>query len=189
MKDDQEYPEPPDQVFEGEEARRRFEVLDLKAEWLRRAVYRGYLAFRDTSHPHFPRTIAPINEWGFTNKFLRDALVPVGWTYGGKQGVPVTIAPDNSHAITATSGNSFTGIRDRTPSTRHPRGAISEGLIEENSQLDLFPIKRGAPGPPTGRRTRYLLLLPVPGRRGMGHSSRTVPPSCGRRVQTHCGVV
>lgn len=145
-------------ILVGEDAEKRLVELGLESEWLEMAVHRGYLAYRDTNHPHFPRTIAPINEWGFTNKFVRDELIPRDWKFDDSTGVALTISPDGSICISAVSGNVYTGNPDRTPSTKHPRGPLGRELIVGN-QLELFSEYAPAPPDPNPRgRLQYLLL-------------------------------
>jgi hypothetical protein len=143
-------------TFEGEDAARRLSELGLESEWLELAVHRGFLAYRDTNHPHFPRTIAPINEWGFTNKFVRDELVPRAWTLDDTTGVALTVDPTQAFCISAVSGNAYTGNPLRTPSSKHPRGPLGEELIRQN-QLELFAEHAEMPLR-TGGRLQYLLL-------------------------------
>lgn len=59
-----------------------------------------------------------------TVRFLREALVPVGWEYDDSKNYCRTIHPSGTFAIVVSSGDECTGrdIPGRMPSTKYPKG-------------------------------------------------------------------
>ncbi len=158
MDNERRYPkdDPPD-LLEGPEAEAELQRLGTSSGHLRHAVFRGYLARRDFSHPHFPPTTAGYVDWAVANKICRDIHVPMGWSFRNDTNVPKTVAPGSTHAITVLQGDDGTGLRHRIPSTRRGRGTQGARDVRSNAQTDLFDYR---PAPPT-EQTYYLLVNKV----------------------------
>lgn len=120
------------------EAEARLEELGLSLDLLAQCLERGQYAGDETTSNH-PRVARGQYVWLETNRELRDALVPKGWTKDETDNIPKTIAPDGSYCIVAVSGNEGTGIPTGNPGTRNPRGTAGVAVVQENQQLELFP--------------------------------------------------
>ena len=84
--------------------------------------------------------------WGQGNAMLRDMMTARGWRIDDTGGQPRTVSPDGTHAITFASGDENVGNAHKDPSTRHPRGEMTEGFVNANRQFLLF-----APPPPASK--------------------------------------
>lgn len=120
------------------DAEDRLHELGLSIDLLRECLEHGQYAGDDTT-PNHPRVSRGWYVWSETNRELRDALVPDGWTKSEQNNIPRTIAPDGSYCIVAVSGEEGTGTRGAAPGTKNPRGAAGLATVQENRQLELFP--------------------------------------------------
>lgn len=147
-------PPPLDEPLVGVAAETAIRELGTSSANLRHVIFRGHLARRDYAHPHYPSTTAGIIDWAQANKVCRDIHVRLGWEARNDRGVPKTVAPDGSFAITVVGGNDDTGVPYRIPSTRRPRGGQGERDVADNRQVDLFGYC-----PPTPEEMTYYLLV------------------------------
>lgn len=152
-------PPPLDEPLTGEAAMAAIREMGTSSASLRHVIFRGHLARRDHLHPHYPPTTPGFNGWAQANKVCRDLHVPLGWEARDDRGVPKTVAPDGSFAITVVGGNDDTGLPHRIPSTRRPRGGQGARDVADNRQGDLF----GYTPPEPQEKTYYLLVSHVIG--------------------------
>jgi hypothetical protein len=143
-----------DEPLTGEAAKTAIRGLGTSSDVLRHVVFRGHLERRDYAHPHYPPTTPGFNGWAKANKVCRDLHVPLGWEARDDRGVPKTVAPDGSFAITVLGGNEDTGLPHRIPSTRRPRGGQGAKDVADNRQGDLFEYT-----PPEPQEKTYYLLV------------------------------
>ena len=132
----------------------RLSYLDLTPDVLWDAVLygQGYAAECTLNDP--PSTRGFIT-WGKTNRMLRDLLIPKGWSQANAQNYATTVHPSGSSAIAVASGDSYTGIPDKRPSTRTDKGPATEQAIAVN-QLSFASIPGS--GPEWEQRQTWLLL-------------------------------
>ena len=69
--------------------------------------------------------------------FLRERLLPEGWTRGGQPDLESVISPDRSFQIVTSSANWATGLEDRMPATKYAKGRVTAETIKDHGQLAL----------------------------------------------------
>ncbi len=68
----------------------------------------------------------------------RELLVPKGWDFA-EESLSFTFNTDLSIALAVSSGNIYTGIRTRNPSSKYPKGPTTHDAVVGNAiQLGLF---------------------------------------------------
>lgn len=84
--------------------------------------------------------------WGLPMRFLRDTLVPLGWTVDRPGNLETVVSPDASIVLATAAGDQYTGDPDNMPSTRTEKGPRTEHAIQRN-QLTIpnFPKQEAAP--------------------------------------------
>lgn len=145
----------PSTLDSGPDAEARLNELGLSTDLLQECLEHGQYAGDETT-PNHPRVSRGWYVWSETNRELRDALLPDGWTKDEENNIPRTVAPDGSHCIVAVSGEEGTGTREATPGTKNPRGTAGVATVQENRQLELFPDRFSEPD---GGRMRTWFLL------------------------------
>jgi hypothetical protein len=136
----------------------RLGMLGLSVDIIERVVRRA-----DAEASTFTKLDPPIMEgltrWGRTSRFLREELVPRGWTYDNPRNWARTIHPSGEFAIVAATGDELTGLAGPgvLPTTKYRKGDATIRAVETNEQLafdfgDLFPAV-----PETARDTGAML--------------------------------
>ncbi len=90
-------------------------------------------AFRSCTLNHpvtFPATYA----WAEGNRSLRDNLTIVDWARKNETNLPLVVNASATMAITFTSGDADTGIREGFPCTRSPKGPRTADLVLANQR-------------------------------------------------------
>jgi hypothetical protein len=117
-----------------------------------------------------PPILEGLLRWGRITKYLREGLLPLGWTFDNPRNLARTISPGNDFAIVVATGNHRTGLADYEAGTRHHKGFATEQAIIANGQLTLdlgdllrvVPLDRGAvPAGAAEQPTMWLLLFCV----------------------------
>src|SRR6266487_5241104 len=103
------------------EAADRLAVLGLSAEIVERVVRRAD-AEASICTALDPPIMEGLTRWGRTNRFLREELIPAGWSFDNPRNLPRTIHPSGEFAIVATTGDELTGLLDLLPATKYPKG-------------------------------------------------------------------
>lgn len=124
------------QVRAGEQAVDRLAELGLSAEMVERVVRRAD-AEASLCTPFDPPIMEGLTRWGRTNRFLREELIPAGWSYDNPRNLPRTIHPSGEFAIVATTGDDLTGLLELLPATKYPKGDATVQAVAANEQLTL----------------------------------------------------
>ncbi|HXL95299.1 MAG TPA: hypothetical protein VN969_40755 [Streptosporangiaceae bacterium] len=82
-----------------------------------------------------PPILAGLTRWAKTSRFLREELIPLGWTYDNPRNLARTIHPDGEFAIVAATGDGLTGLADVLPGTRYRKGDATTAAVQANEQL------------------------------------------------------
>lgn len=123
----------------------RLDALGVAAELLGNACQYGlFHAFQCTRHdpPMLPGVLA----WGKTMRYLRDQLVPLGWTVSNARNYATVVHPHRGLAITVAAGDANTGLSDALPSTRHEKGPATRDAVRQN-QLTFADVSESFPVP------------------------------------------
>ncbi len=121
-------------VLVDDKAVDRLNELGLSVDILERVVRRA-----DAEASTFTELDPPIMEglirWGRTSRFLREELIPLGWTYDNPRNWARTIHPGKDFAIVAATGDELTGLADLLPTTKYRKGDATIRAVEANEQL------------------------------------------------------
>lgn len=111
---------------------------DLKAILFKNAI-RGGLVGRNEVTPASAPTAAGVQQWLKTVEDLRTLLATLQWHIHEQQNCPFISSPDRSISIVVMTGNSETGKNSlEDPTNQAEKGAVAEGFIQKNRQLELF---------------------------------------------------
>ena len=137
--------------------------------------------------------------WAKGTRYLRDHLVPLGWTVSRPRNFERIVHPDQTIAIVIAQGTDATGTEQELR-TRYHRGPVMREAIERN-QLSFalispedFPPEEQLQGPATWLLLYYIdrnaeeirLELSLPQRMDkLGTSSRGVSESCFHRWRSN----
>jgi hypothetical protein len=122
------------EVFIEERAADRLADLDLTAEILERVIRRAD-AEAHTCTAFDPPLLEGLTRWGRATRYLREELVPLGWTYDNPRNFARTIHPDGEFAVVVTTGDDLTGVPGTVPGTKHPKGLATMLAVDANAQL------------------------------------------------------
>jgi hypothetical protein len=126
------------QISVHEDANGRLADLGLTRELLFNVSLRADAEAKLSTDLDAP-THAGTTRFSRTTRFLREALVPVGWDYDNSRNYCRTIHPSGAFSIVVSSGDEGTGIvvAGQSPSTRYPKGEVTVQAVEINMQLVL----------------------------------------------------
>jgi hypothetical protein len=123
---------------EAAEVDARLQELKMSRDVLIKAVTVGTVGWLNCSANH-PPSLPGIYAWGETVRDLRESLLPEGWERVNDRNFPLTVYRPTGIAVTASSGDSETGIVNGSPRTRHPKGVRTHEVVDDNCrQLGLF---------------------------------------------------
>ncbi|WP_242884078.1 hypothetical protein [Actinomadura litoris] len=128
----------PARIWIGRGAEERLSELGIPLRHLTRALEAGDAESRTWTEAA-PKNVPGITRWGRTNEYLRIGEDWAGVGYENPGGVPMTISPDGSFRLVATTGDEFTGVDDpkHQPSTRYAKGSATRRAIECNGQTSI----------------------------------------------------
>ncbi len=110
-----------------------------------------------------PPIMEGLTRWGRTNRFLREELIPAGWSFDNPRNLPRTIHPSGEFAIVATTGDELTGLAELRPATKYAKGYATAQAVGINEQLALdfgdFGLGLGDDRAAGGRDAATWLLL------------------------------
>jgi len=130
------------QVLVQRKAASRLADLGLSIGLIERVVRRAD-ADVSTFTAFDPPILLGLTRWGRMSRYLREELVPKGWTYDNPRNLARTIHPSGEFAIVAATGDEVTGLASLLPSTRYRKGEATVAAVAVNEQLtfdfgDLF---------------------------------------------------
>ena len=141
----------------------RLSRLGVSIEAITRALRRADAAGEDWS-PLDPPILHGLLRWARTTRYLREELVPAGWSFDNPRNLARTINPSGEFAIVVATGDDRTGRPDAVAAPRHPRGYATALAVNANNQLtfDFGLLLQSAPAdagsPIDGIRTWLLLF-------------------------------
>jgi hypothetical protein len=141
----------------------RLSRLGISTEAVARALRRADAAGEDWS-PLDPPILHGLLRWARTTRYLREELVPAGWSFDNPRNLARTIHPSGEFAIVVATGDDHTGRPDAVAAPRHPRGYATEQAVNANNQLTfdfglLLQAVRAEPTSPIGGIRTWLLLF------------------------------
>jgi hypothetical protein len=114
----------------------RLAAMGLSEELLAEAVRYAY-AEKDRCTGNDALAAGGFTVWTKLLRFLREQLIPQGWSKGGLPDLESVIHPSRSFQIVPSSGNWATGDADRMPATKYPKGRRTAEVIADNGQFSL----------------------------------------------------
>ena len=129
---------------------------DLKVSYdlVHRVVEAGIRAYMNSS-PFHPKTHAGSSAWNEIVAELRKGLKAEGWSLMDRVGQPLIYNKDLNVSIGVSSGDKETGISEKMPSSKNPKGAVTQNLINQN--MDLFSDAIDMINPVDSYKTYFLL--------------------------------
>lgn len=127
-------------VTEPELVEARLQELssDLVISLLHNAIQGGLEARNDITHASAV-TAAGVQQWFKTVEHLRTQLGDKQWRIHNERNCPFISSPDRSVSIVVMTGNSETGkLGSEDPTNQAEKGAVVEGFVQSNGQLELF---------------------------------------------------
>jgi hypothetical protein len=82
-----------------------------------------------------PPILLGLTRWGRMSRYLREELVPEGWTFDNPRNLARTIHPSGEFAIVAATGDELTGLASLLPTTRYRKGDATVRAVAVNEQL------------------------------------------------------
>ena len=120
------------------EARLRELSSDLVISLLHNAIQTGLGARNDTTLAS-AATAAGLQQWLKTVEELRTQLGGKKWRIHNEKNCPFISSPDRSISIVVMTGDSETGRQGiEDPTNQAEKGAVVEGFVHANRQLELF---------------------------------------------------
>jgi len=111
---------------------------DLNAVLFKDAIMGGLGWRNDTTRASAP-TAAGVQQWLKTVEDLRTLLAALQWHIHEQKNCPFISSPDRAISIVVMTGNSETGKNGfEDPTNQAEKGAVAEGFVEKNGQLELF---------------------------------------------------
>lgn len=150
------------QVLVAQRAVTRLDALGLDVGLIERVVRRAD-AEASMCTELDPPIMEGMTRWGRTTRFLREELVPLGWSYDNPRNLARTIHPSGEFALVAATGDEFTGVPDVQPSTKYRKGEATVAAVSLNVQLAFDFPGYGEAGDDDGDHpllTWFLLFYP-----------------------------
>lgn len=126
----------PTPVLVAEQAVDRLAEFGLTVEIIERVVRRAD-AEASTCTALDPPIMEGLTRWGRTSRYLREELIPAGWSFDNPRNLARTIHPSGQFAIVAATGDELTGLADLLPTTKYVKGFATVHAVEANEQLTL----------------------------------------------------
>ena len=145
--------------------------MGISTEHLHQSFLRAHRHSAPCNTAWHPHALHGENMSGWLIYYLREGLVPKGWTLDRHGNCDLTVRPDNTLALDVLSGDSSTGHPRQIPSMRNRRGPVTKNVISMNQQvLDGFePVPSSAREvwvllycvDPIARKIRFEVSLPT----------------------------
>lgn len=111
---------------------------DLQIKLLTDAIIGG-LRWRNEATPASAPIAAGVQQWLKTVEDLRTLLASMQWLVHEQQNCPFVSSPDRSVSIVVMTGSAETGRNGSdNPTNQAEKGAVAEGFVQTNNQLELF---------------------------------------------------
>lgn len=141
---------------------RRLAELELSSQMFITAAQENFAAFAACTANH-PPTFSGTAAWAETNRSLADSAVEARWgTQKSEMNLPLVVNNAKTMAITACSGDKYTGLKDSFPCTRSPKGPSIKDAVKINNQQKFSfmeePAKIAASIRKPGRQTWIFLV-------------------------------
>lgn len=137
------------QHVEKHEIQSRLHTLGLSEEQLREAARVGLDAMKRCTAFH-PPSSPGFYQWSEIHVALRQTFVPLKWQHSDAGGFSTIVSPDGQIAVAVATGSSRTGrVGLPDPTTKYPRGAMTQAAVEVNQQTGL-DLETGATIMPDG---------------------------------------
>lgn len=137
----------------------RLRQLRLSEAILRQAVEEGQAEWANCTlnDPPMYRGLVP---WAKTLRSVRESMTPEGWTRLEDGGQSFVVNERGNLAITAATGDKYTGIKEETPSTKSGKGPRTQLAIAQNALAwTLFGDIRTAEKKKADARITFILLF------------------------------
>jgi hypothetical protein len=112
----------------------RLAQLGLSVDLIERVVRRAD-ADVSTFTEFDPPIMLGLTRWGRVSRYLREELVPRGWSYDNPRNLARTIHPGGEFAIVAATGDELTGVTGLLPTTKYRKGDATAQAVAVNEQL------------------------------------------------------
>jgi hypothetical protein len=114
----------------------RLDELGLSETILRESLSAAYESSALLSE-NFPPMARGLWVWFSAHASLRDRVLPRGWAKDDARNFSTVVDPTGQYALAVATGNGHTGDKDRRPSTRHDKGAVTFDAVAGNRQRQL----------------------------------------------------
>lgn len=150
-------------VHEPAEAVARLSSLGLSTSGLRRVMEAAAGGYAGTTD-HHPKSASGFYLYAEATAALRRVTVgaasEAGWNYDELGGQARVFNMRTGVVIVVQSGYDATGVAQRVPTQRHPKGTATRGKVADN-QLVLFELDSGKPVQSDPPALAWILLLAV----------------------------
>jgi hypothetical protein len=119
--------------FDLFEIEQRLAYYGLTREPFDVAAAESLAAYRSCT-PNHPPTFPATYAWAEGNRSLRDGLTADDWARKNEDNLPLVMNALGTMAITVTSGDADTGMKDGFPCTRNPRGPRTADFVIANQR-------------------------------------------------------
>jgi len=137
----------------------RLKQLGLKESILRLSVEQGQGDWANCTlnDPPMFRGLVP---WARTLRSVRESMIPEGWERLEDGGQSFVVNKSGTLAITAATGDRYTGLKDETPATKSGKGPKTQLAIAQNTLAwILYGDIRTAEKQKADSRTTWILLF------------------------------
>lgn len=122
-------------ITDPAEVSSRLAALGLSVEILDEVRF-AWASAEAGASPFEPITAPGTKGWIAATGVMRERLSLDAWPPRDFRNLPVSVHPDGTHAISVTSGDERTGLKDFTPTTKNPKGVVFTDVVETNLEFD-----------------------------------------------------
>lgn len=127
-----------DSIHQGAASLSRLSEMGIPPAALTQAIGEAWARYGADCTAHDVASAVGTLMWSKGTRFLRDRLVPLGWTVGHARNLERTVHPDGTIYITIAQGTEATG-QDQPVRTRYKRGPVMREAIA-GCQLDFSSV-------------------------------------------------
>lgn len=153
------------------------------SEPFRNALNRARLEWATTT-ANDPPNLPGMIFWGTTVRYLRDELLPLGWTKADPRNWPLVITPRGTVGISVATGTDETGSKSplARPTTKAPKGTATIEAVEANAVQFELPFSGTPPAPtapPVPAEPPLIYILLIRNDRGVLSAELSLPLTMG----------